>query len=77
MTIPATDGLMVVYALYHSAVVSGLAEGYVRLCKMATGSSPPKPDFTRRGVCMVVVDVALAMASKDMIINWGSFYPIS
>ena len=28
MTTPATDGKMLVNALYHSAVVSGLAAGY-------------------------------------------------
>ena len=35
MTTPATDGKMIVNALYHSAVVSGLATGYARLGKMA------------------------------------------
>ena len=40
MTTPATDGKMVVNALYHSAVVSGLAVGYARLGKIATGDSP-------------------------------------
>ena len=46
MTTPATDGKMIVNALYHSAVVSGLATGYARLGKMAMGGSPPKLDFT-------------------------------
>ena len=68
MTTPDTDGKMLVNALYHSAVVSGLAAGYARLGKMAIGGSPPKLDFTPRDVGMVVVDVALAMAIKDMLI---------
>ena len=32
---------------------------------------PPKLDFTPRDVTMVVVDVALAMATKDMLIKQG------
>ena len=48
MTTPATDGKMIVNALYHSAVVSGLAMGYARLGKMALGGSPPKLDHTPR-----------------------------
>ena len=40
MTTPATDGKMLVNALYHSAVVSGLAAGYAQLGKMAIGGSP-------------------------------------
>ena len=65
MTTPATDGKMLVNALYHSAVVSGLTG------KMAIGGSPTKLDFTPRDVGMVVVDVALAMATKDMLIKQG------
>ena len=71
MTTPATDGKMLVNALYHSAVVSGLAVGYARLGKMAIGGPPPKLDFTPRDIGMVVVDVALAMASKDVLIKQG------
>ena len=62
---------MPVNALYHSAVVSGLAAGCARLGKMAIGGSAPKLDFTPRDVGMVVVDVALAMATKDMLIKQG------
>ena len=69
MTTPATDGKMPVNALYHSAVVSGLAAGYARLGNMAIGGSSPKLDLTPRDVGMVVVDVALAMATKDMLIK--------
>ena len=64
MTTPATDGKMLVNALYHAA-------GYARLGKMAIGGSPPKLDFTPRDVGMVVVDIALAMATKDMVIKQG------
>ena len=71
MTTPATDGKILVNALYHSSVVSGLAAGYTRLGNMAIGGSPPKVDFTPQDVGMVVVDVALAMATKDMLIKQG------
>ena len=71
MTSPVTDGKMLVNALYHSAVVSGLAIGYSRLSKMVIGGAPPKLDFTPRDVGIVIVDVALAMATKDMLIKQG------
>ena len=61
----------VVNALYHSAVVSGLAAGYVRLGKMTIGGSPLKLDFTPCDVGMVVMNVALAMVTKDMLIKQG------
>ena len=71
MTTPATDGKMIVNALYHRAVISGLAMGYARLGKMAIGGSPPKLDFTPRDVGMVILDVALAMTTKDVLIEQG------
>ena len=71
MTTPTTDGKMLVNALYHSAVVSGLAAGYAQRGKMAIWGSPPKLDFTPCDVCMVVVEVALAMATKDILIKQG------
>ena len=66
-----TDGKAIVNALYHSAVVSGLAMGYAKLGKMVIGGAPPKLDFTPRDVGMVVVDVSLAMVTKDMLIKQG------
>lgn len=36
---------------------------------MAIEGNPPKLDFTLRDVGMVVVDVALAMTNKDMLIK--------
>lgn len=71
MTTPATDGKMLANALYHSAVVSGLAMGYSRICKSVFGGPSPKLDFTPRDVGMVIADVALAMATKDMLIKQG------
>jgi hypothetical protein len=71
MTTSITDGKMLVNALYHSAVVSGLATGYSRLIRMAIGGASPKLDFMPRDVGMVVVDVVLAMMTKDMLIKQG------
>lgn len=71
MTSPITDGKMLVNALYHSAVVSGLAMGYSRLGKMVIGGASPKLDFTPRDMGMVIIDVALAMATKDTLIRQG------
>ena len=56
MTTPAIDGKMLVIALYHSALVSGLAAGYARLGKMAIG---------------VRLAIAFAMATKDMVFKQG------
>ena len=67
----ATDGKMLANVLYHSAVVSGLAIGYSRLGKMVIGGSSPKLDPNPRDVGMLVVDVGLAMATKDMLIKQG------
>ena len=75
MTTPAIDGKMLVNALYHSAVVSGLAMGYARIGKMVIGDPPPKLDSTPHNIGMVVVDVALAMATKDMLIKQGILPP--
>ena len=68
----ATDGKMLVNAFYHSAVVSGLATGYTRLGRMVIGGTPPKLDFTVHDMGMVVVDVALAMVTKDTLIKQGA-----
>ena len=75
MTAPATDGKMIVNALYHCDLVSGLAMGYARLGKMAMGGSPPKLNFTPRDAGMVVLDVALAMTTNDLLIKQGVLPP--
>ena len=69
MTTPATDGKKIVNALYHSAVVSGLAMGYTWLGKITTGGSTAKLDPTPRDVGMVVLDVALAMGTRCLLIK--------
>ena len=68
---PAADGKILVNTLYHSAVTSVLAMGYARLGQMALGGPAPKLAFTARDVGMVVIDVAVAMATKDWLIKQG------
>ena len=67
MTIRA-DGNVLVNALYHSSFVSVLAVGYA---KMATGGAPPKLDFTPRDIGMLILSVALTMATKDTLSRQG------
>lgn len=71
MSTPSADGKMLVNALYHSALISGLAIGYSRLGKMVIGGAPPKLDFTPRDVGMVTGVVAAAIATKDVLIKQG------
>ena len=66
MTTPATDGKMLVNALYYSTVISGIAMGYTLLGKMAMH---PNLDFTPRDVGMVIADIALAMVTKDFLVK--------
>ena len=67
----AADGKMIMNALYHSAVVSGLTIEYSRLGKMVVGGSPPKLDLMPRDAGMIVLDIALAMSTKEMLITQG------
>lgn len=71
MTTPITDGKMLANAAYHAAITSGLAMGYARLGKMIFKGTTPKLDFTGYDVGMVVLDVGLAMATKDMLVKQG------
>ena len=66
-----TDGKMLVNTLYHSSIVSALAIGYCRLGRMAIGGPSPKLEYTPRDLGLIIIDVALAMATKDMLIKQG------
>ena len=65
------DGKEVINAIYHGAVVAGIAVGYARLGKAALSGAYPKLDFTPRDVGMVIVDVTAALATKDLLIKQG------
>ena len=71
MSTPASDGKMLVNDLYHAAVVGGLAVGYAKLGQMVLKGPLPRLDLTPRDLGMMVVDVALAMATKDMLVKQG------
>ena len=71
MSTPSTDGKQLANLAYHSAVVSGLAMGYAALGKKITKGATPKLDFVPYDVGMVILDVGLAMATKDMLVKQG------
>jgi len=67
----SSDGKTLANAAYNAAVVSGLAIGYVQLGKKVLKGANPKLDFTAYDAGMVVLDVGLALATKDMLIKQG------
>ena len=71
MSTPSTDGKQLVNAAYHSAVVSSLAIGYAALRKKIMKGATPNLDFVPYDVRMVIFDVGLAMATKDMLVQQG------
>ena len=66
-----TDGKMLVNALYHAAVVGGLAMGYAKIGQMVFKGSLPRLDFTPCDIGMVVLGLSVAVATKDMLIKQG------
>ena len=71
MSTPITDGKKLVNATYHSAVISALAAGYIRLGKMVIKSATPKLDFTAYDMGMVILDVGLGTGTRDMLVKQG------
>ena len=71
MSTPSTDGKQLVNSAYHAAVVSGLAIGYAALGKKIMKGATPKLDFAPYDVGMVIMDVGLAMATKDILVKQG------
>ena len=65
------DGKMFANALYHGAVVSGLAIGYAQLGKKLLGGGTPSLDIKAHDMGMVVLDLTMAMATEDMLIKQG------
>ena len=66
-----TDGKMLANIAYHAAVVTGLAIGYAKLGKMIVKGPPPKLDFSTYDTGMMILDIGLALATKDMLIKQG------
>ena len=76
MATPATDGKEVANALYHGAVISGLAIGYAQLGKMIVKGPAPKLDWsTPRDIGMVALDVTLALATWNYLVKQGILPP--
>ena len=71
MATPGADGKQLANSAYHAAVVSGLAIGFATLSKKIFKSATPKFDFAPYDVGMVVLDIGLAMATKDMLVKQG------
>ena len=71
MATPGADGKQLANSAYHAAVVSGLAIGFSTLGRKIFKSTTPKFDFAPYDVGMVVLDIGLAMATKDMIVKQG------
>ena len=57
--------------LYHAAIVGGLAIGYAKISQLVFKGPMPRLDLTPRDAGMVVLDLSVAMATKDMIIKQG------
>ena len=71
MSSPSADGKMLVNAAYHSAVITGLAVGYAKLGKMIFKGPAPKLDFSAYDTGLMILDIGLAIASKDILIKQG------
>ena len=71
MATSSADGKMLVNALYHGIIVTGIAIGYSRLGRMMIGGQTPKLDYTPRDVGMIAIDISLAIATKDILIKQG------
>ena len=67
----STEGKELVNAVYHAAVVTGLAIGYAKLGRMIVKGPAPKLDFSAYDVGMTVLDIGLSMATKNMLIKQG------
>ena len=71
MPAPSADGKQLANLAYHSAVVSGLAAGYAALSKKIVKGATPKLDFAPYDLGIVILDVSLAMFTKDMLVKQG------
>ena len=75
MAMPATDGKA--NALFHGAVISGLALGYAQLRKMIVKGPTPNLDWsTPQDIGMVVLGVTLMMATWSYLVRQGVLPPI-
>lgn len=72
MATPNINGKEIANTVYHAVVVSALAAGYSRLTKLIFTKAPtPRLAFNLEDIGMVTLDIALAMATKDMLEKQG------
>ena len=65
------DGKQIANMLYHAGVETLLTVGYAELGRKLLKRPPPKVDFNMADICMLSIDILLAMATKDMLIKQG------
>ena len=70
MSSPPT-GKNIANHLCHAAIVGGLAIWYAKFGQVVFKGSLPRLDLTPRDAGMVVLDLSVAMAAKDMLIKQG------
>ena len=71
MATSSADGKMLVNALYHGIIVTGIAIGCSRLGRMMFGGQTPKLDSTLRDFGMAAIYISLAIAGQDILIKQG------
>lgn len=67
----ASDEKSIANTVYHGATVAALTIGYARLGKVVMGGPLPKLDLSPRDTGLVVMEVVLALATKNMLVKQG------
>lgn len=65
------DGKQIVNMLYHAGVETALTVGYSEIARKIFRKPAPKVDFNMTDIAWLSVDIALAMATKDMLVKQG------
>ena len=63
------DGKAIANTLNHAALVGGFAIGYAKLGQMAIKGPLPKLDLTPRDSGLLLMNVSLAILTKDELIR--------
>jgi energy-converting hydrogenase Eha subunit G len=72
MATPSVDGKAIINTAYHGAVVTGLSIGAAKLTKMIfKGATLPKLDADAYDAGMLVLDISVALAIKDVLVRQG------
>jgi energy-converting hydrogenase Eha subunit G len=72
------DGKAIINTVYHGAVVTGLSICIAKLTKMIfKGATLPKLDADVYDAGMLVLDISVALAIKDVLVRENILRPIS